>query len=70
MLLSTALNVHVKIDIALESMITIIFIGASWFAGGITGLAIYAVAYLIYLLIKRKDVVFVMNKVLRMLRRA
>lgn len=68
LLLSSVLDVSVKKDIALELALTAIFIGASWFAGGITGLTIYAVAYLIYLLIKRKDVVFVMNKVLRMLR--
>lgn len=53
-----------------ELALTIIFICASWFVGGIAGLAIYAVAYLIYLFIKRNDVTFVLNTALRMVRRA
>lgn len=70
LLLSTVLDVNVKTDIVLELALTIIFIGASWFVGGIAGLAIYAVAYLIYLFIKRNDVAFVLNTALRMVRRA
>ena len=70
LLLSTVLDVNVKTDIVLELALTIVFIGASWFVGGIAGLAIYAVAYLIYLFIKRNDVAFVLNTALRMVRRA
>lgn len=70
LLLSTVLDVNVKMDIALELALTVIFIVASWFVGGIAGLSIYAVAYLIYLFIKRKDVAFVANMALRVLRRA
>lgn len=70
LLLSTVLDVNVKMDIALELALTLIFIVASWFVGGIAGLSIYAVAYLIYLFIKRKDVAFVANMALRMVRRA
>lgn len=69
LLLSTVLDVNVKTDIVLELSLTIIFIGASWFVGGVAGLAIYAVAYLVYLFIKRNDVAFVLNTVLRMIRR-
>lgn len=70
LLLSTVLDVNVKTDIVLELALTIIFIGASWFVGGIAGLAIYAAAYLVYLFIKRNDVAFVLNTALRMVRRA
>lgn len=70
LLLSTVLDVNVKTDIVLELALTIIFIGASWFVGGIAGLAIYAVAYLVYLFIKRNDVAFVLNTALRMVRHA
>lgn len=70
LLLSTVLDVNVKTDIVLELALTIVFIGASWFVGGIAGLAIYAVAYLVYLFIKRNDVAFVLNTALRMVRRA
>lgn len=69
LLLSTVLDVNVKTDIVMELSLTIIFIGASWFVGGVAGLAIYALAYLVYLFIKRNDVVFVLNTVLRMIRR-
>lgn len=70
LLLSTVLDVNVKMDIALELALTVIFIVASWFVGGSAGLSIYAVAYLIYLFIKRKDVAFVANMALRVVRRA
>lgn len=70
LLLSTVLDVNVKTDIVLELALTIIFVGASWFVGGIAGLAIYAAAYLVYLFIKRNDVAFVLNTALRMVRRA
>ena len=70
LLLSTVLDINVKMDIALELALTFIFIVASWFVGGIAGLSIYAVAYLIYLFIKRKDVAFVANMALRVVRRA
>lgn len=70
LLLSTVLNVNVKTDIALELALTVIFIGASWFVGGIMGLTIYGVAYLFYLFIKRKDVAFVANTALHVLHRA
>lgn len=70
LLLSTVLDVNVKTDIVLELALTIVFVGASWFVGGIAGLAIYAVAYLVYLFIKRNDVAFVLNTALRMVRRA
>lgn len=69
LLLSTVLDVNVKTDIVLELSLTVIFIGASWFVGGIAGLVIYAVAYLAYLFIKRNDMVLVLNTVLRMIRR-
>lgn len=70
LLLSTVLDVNVKTDIILELALTAIFIVASWFVGGILGLAIYAIAYLIYLIIKREDLRLVVNTVFRVLQRA
>lgn len=70
LLLSTVLDVNVKMDIALELALTVVFIVASWFVGGVAGLSIYAMAYLIYLFVKRKDVAFVANMALRVVRRA
>lgn len=70
LLLSTVMNMNVKTDIMLEVLLTIVFITVSWFIGGIRGFAIYVSAYLVYLFIKRKDIIFVANKVLHMVRRA
>lgn len=70
LLLSTVLDVNVKTDIILELTLTVIFIVASWFVGGILGLASYTVAYLIYLIIKRNDLRLVVNMVLHVLQRA
>lgn len=70
LLLSTVMNMNVKTDIMLEVLLTTIFIIASWFIGGIRGFAIYASAYLVYLFVKRKDIIFVANKVLCMVRHA
>lgn len=69
LLLSTVLDVDVKTDIALELALTIIFIGASWFIGGITGLLIYAVAYIAYLVAKRKDVSMIFKLATRLINR-
>lgn len=70
LMLSKVMDINVKTDIVLELCLTIIFIGASWYVGGMVGLSIYAVAYLAYLFIKRKDVAFVANTALRLLRRS
>lgn len=69
LLLSRVLQIHVIQDIALELALTIIFITASWFIGGVAGLAVYAVAYVVYLVIKRKDVQFAFNTVKRLVGR-
>lgn len=55
LLLSTVLEINVKTDIFLELSLTAIFIVASWFVGGVAGLTIYALAYVCYLFVKRKD---------------
>lgn len=52
-----------------EIILTGVFIISSWFIGGLKGLALYFVVYLVYLLIKRKDVAFVVNAAVRVLRR-
>lgn len=69
LLLSTVLDVNVKTDIVLELLLTIIFIGASWFIGGITGLVIYAVAYSAYLMAKRKDISMIFKLATRLINR-
>ena len=55
-LLSRAIEIDVKKDIACELALTAIFITASWFIGGVAGLAVYLAAYVAYLFIKRKSI--------------
>ena len=69
LLLSTVLDVNVKKDIMLELTLTVIFIGASWFVGGISGLSLYGISYLLYLFAKRRDLFFVLNMIKRIVRR-
>lgn len=44
-------------DIILELILTICFILVSWFIGGFAGMAIYIVAYIVYLAIKRREII-------------
>lgn len=50
-----------------EIILTIIFISASWFVGGVSGLIIYAAAYFVWLFIRKKDVALVIAMMARML---
>jgi len=54
---SILLKVNVNKDIILELMMSIIFILSNWYAGGWLGVGAYFIAYIIYLLIKRKDII-------------
>lgn len=53
--LSKELKIDVKKDIILELAMTAIFIISGWYVNSWLTVVIYAIAYLIYLLIKRKD---------------
>ena len=54
--LSKHIKLNVLSDICLETVMTGIFICANWFAGGWLGVLIYIFAYLIYIIIKNRDV--------------
>lgn len=60
-LLSFSLDIHVVKDICLEVVLTSLFISVSWFVGGINGLEIYIVFYFIYLVIKAKDIKYLLS---------
>lgn len=55
-LLSQAIDISVKSDIALELLLTIVFIASSWFVGGWKGLLLYLAFYVFYIVIKRKSI--------------
>lgn len=62
-MLSRIISIKVKTDILLEAALTDIFVWSSWFIGGMHGLMIYAVSYILYLSIKYKDIKSVWNVV-------
>lgn len=55
--LAKFLNIEVKKDIILELGITTIFIVISWYLSVISALFIYLTVYVIYLVIKKNDIV-------------
>ncbi len=62
MILSKSINIKVKKDILLELLLVSIFIYTSWQIGGFKSMLIYFSAYIIYLFVKRKDILSVMMK--------
>jgi hypothetical protein len=53
--LAKELNIEVKNDIVLEVLLTIVFILTGWFVNSWMTMIIYGIAYMCYLVIKRKD---------------
>lgn len=60
-LLSKVLDVAVKKDMMMEVFLTVIFVWSSWSVGGLTGLMIYVIAYLVYLFLKRKEIMHIVR---------
>lgn len=56
MSLSKLIDIDVKMDMLSEHAMSVVFILANWFVGGFWGMAIYAVAYGIFILINRDSV--------------
>ena len=55
-LLAKNMKISVLKDNICEVLLTILFIGVSWFIGAWLGVALYFAGYLVYLLIKCKDI--------------
>lgn len=56
LILSRIMDIDVKNDIILEGVLSITFISTGWFIDSWTGILLYLVVYLIYLVIKKKDI--------------
>lgn len=69
LLLSRNLDIAVKKDIVLEVAMTAIFISVSWFIRSWWCMALYALAYLGYLLIKRRDLKEMLHQVKSLVKR-
>ena len=61
--LAKALNIKVLKDIILEILLTTIFILSAWFIDSYITIIIYIVFYIIYLLIKKKDLIITINNI-------
>lgn len=55
LLLAKSININVKGDISLELILTGIFIYTSWLINSHIGTVIYMISYIMYLVIKKKD---------------
>lgn len=61
--LARILKVSVKKDIILETVMTIIFVAVSWYLSSMLALMMYVVAYVIYLVIKKKDISYLIQNI-------
>lgn len=68
-ILSKILKVSVFKDLLFEMVMTVIFILTAWFNHSLNGIAIYLAAYVIYLVIKRKDIKITIINIKELIRR-
>lgn len=68
MILSKILNIAVYKDIVLELIMTVIFMLSGWFINSFPGVLIYVIAYIFYLVIKRKDIIITIKNVKLLMR--
>ena len=64
-MLSKKMQIYVKFDIIQEVLLTFGFVISNWTIGGMTGMCIYSVLYLIYLVIHAKDLKDIVYRILR-----
>lgn len=62
-LLAKILKINIKKDLFLEIILTSIFIITGWFIDGLIGLVLYLLFYFIYLIIKKKEIIFTIDTV-------
>ena len=68
MFLAKILKIFLYKDIVMELAMTLIFILTGWFINSWFGVSLYAIAYIIYLTIKRKDITSTVNNVKTLIR--
>ncbi|MEC1771910.1 oligosaccharide flippase family protein [Schinkia azotoformans] len=56
-MLSKVLGISTHKNIFLELIVTLVFIVVGWFMNSLSGVVIYTITYILYLLIKRKDII-------------
>ncbi|MGG4040962.1 oligosaccharide flippase family protein [Bacillus smithii] len=61
--LAKLLKIKVKIDIILEIVMTIIFIVVSWYLNVTLAFIVYSIAYILYLAIKKTEIVYLLNNI-------
>lgn len=61
------IGINVKKDILMEFIMYFMFIISSWFVGGVVGVIIYMMSYVVYVLIKKKDIIEMLTTVKRLI---
>ena len=69
-MLSDALGMDLRRDLLIEHLMAGVFIAANWLIGGIVGMAVYAVAYGLFLTLYRREARAVLSGVSRKMRSA
>ncbi|MCE4049557.1 hypothetical protein [Bacillus sp. Au-Bac7] len=68
-ILSKILNLNVNKDILFEMLLSILFILLGWYVASIYGIIIYLITYIIYLIIKRQEIVITISELKILLKR-
>lgn len=66
--LKKLMKLNLRKDTVLELVLTIIFISTGWFINSWLTMGIYVSAYLVYLLIKKKDIIICISKLKQMMK--
>lgn len=61
--LTKVCDIKVKTDILIEAVMTVIFISSNWFVGGWIGAFIFLISYVIYVIIKKKEVNIIVENI-------
>lgn len=59
------IGINIRKDIIFELILTIVFIVSSWFVGGVFGVIIYVITYIVYVMLKKNDILKILSKVYR-----
>lgn len=68
--LSRSIKINVKYDSMFEISLSVIFIVTSWYIGDFKGVLIYLCAYVIYLYIKKEDILFLGKLIVKHMKRS
>lgn len=66
--LKKLMKLYIRKDIVLELMLTIVFVSTGWYINSWLTMGLYAITYLLYLLIKKKDIMYCITELKQMMK--